>query len=288
MPVFISYSHQNKEFVDSLAVQLVRQNVNVWLDRWELSIGDSIIERVQKAIDGSSALLVILSKASVASEWCNKEINAGFLRELEERRVVVLPVVLEDCDIPIFARGKLYADFRKNFDDGMRVLIEGISKITNPNLGRTKGPDFHTDWSVDWGDYDGIFGMTFTYVQQVVDQPYTCLTVIDIVTDEQSNLEYLRYSAKHGNEAARSRIVQIVHDYINSVPDIRPLLANERLQKSTYVIHKPGMKGSYHLRVIARRLGEDTGRNILINVSSLLRETYKHAEEVLAEIQRSA
>jgi hypothetical protein len=151
MPVFISYSHSNKEFVDKLAIQLVRNNVNVWVDRWELALGDSIVDRVQEAIDGASALLVILSKSSVASPWCNKELSAGFLRELEERRVVVLPVMLEDCDVPVFARGKLFADFRKNFDDGLRVVLEGIAKVTNPHLSRTKAPTFHTDWSVDWG-----------------------------------------------------------------------------------------------------------------------------------------
>ncbi len=45
-------------------MQLVARNVNIWLDRWELSLGDSLIEKVQGAVDGASALLVILSKAS--------------------------------------------------------------------------------------------------------------------------------------------------------------------------------------------------------------------------------
>ena len=38
MPIFISYSHENKEFVDKLARQLVAHNINIWLDRWELSV----------------------------------------------------------------------------------------------------------------------------------------------------------------------------------------------------------------------------------------------------------
>ncbi|WP_154173251.1 toll/interleukin-1 receptor domain-containing protein [Vibrio metoecus] len=136
MPVFISYSHENKDFVDQLAIQLVQHNVNIWLDRWELSIGDSIIDKVQEAADGASALLVILSNASVASEWCKKELSAGLLRELEEKRVVIMPVLLEDCKIPLFARGKLYADFRTNFDDGLKTVLEGIAKVTNPFLSR--------------------------------------------------------------------------------------------------------------------------------------------------------
>jgi len=80
MPIFISYSHQDKDFVDRLSKQLVAHNVNVWLDGWELNIGDSILEKVQEAIDESSALLVILSNSSAASEWCKKEINSGLLK----------------------------------------------------------------------------------------------------------------------------------------------------------------------------------------------------------------
>ena len=35
MPLFISYSHSDKNFVDRLAAQLVLRKVHVWLDRWE-------------------------------------------------------------------------------------------------------------------------------------------------------------------------------------------------------------------------------------------------------------
>ena len=91
MPVFISYSHKDKEFVDELAGNLVLERHNVWLDRWELNVGDSIVERIQNALTESSAMLVILSKHSVESEWCKKELNAGIVRELDEKKVVVLP-----------------------------------------------------------------------------------------------------------------------------------------------------------------------------------------------------
>ena len=117
MPVFISYSHQDKNFVEKFASQLVANKAKVWLDTWELNVGDSLITRVQEAISGASALLVILSKTSVASEWCKKELSSGLIRELEEKRVVVLPVLIEDCEIPMFLRDKLYADFRDNFDN---------------------------------------------------------------------------------------------------------------------------------------------------------------------------
>jgi len=41
------------------------------------------------------------------------------MRELDEKRVVVLPVIVEECDIPLFLREKMYADLRTNFNTGL-------------------------------------------------------------------------------------------------------------------------------------------------------------------------
>ncbi len=84
MPILISYAHEDKEFAEKLAVHLVRQKAHVWIDQWELKVGDSILEKIQSAIKTASALLIVLSKASVASEWCRRELSAGLMRELEE------------------------------------------------------------------------------------------------------------------------------------------------------------------------------------------------------------
>jgi hypothetical protein len=65
MPVFISHSHQDKDFVDKLATHLIMANAHVWVDRWEIKVGESILNRVQNVIDGASAVLFVLSKASV-------------------------------------------------------------------------------------------------------------------------------------------------------------------------------------------------------------------------------
>src|SRR5712691_6770427 len=136
MPVFISYSHQDERFATRLAAQLVKHKARVWIDQWELHVGDSLLERIQAAMQGASALIVILSKAAVDSEWCKKELSSGLLRELEERKVVVLPVLMEDCQIPLFVRGKRYADFRHDFDRGLQDILEAVAAVTSDSLGR--------------------------------------------------------------------------------------------------------------------------------------------------------
>lgn len=279
MPVFISYSHSDSEFTEKLARQLVAHNASVWLDKWELSVGDSLIERVQNAVEGSSALIVVISKASVESEWCKKELNSGLLRELEEKRVVVMPALIEDCDIPIFVRGKLYADFRTNFDEGLEAIIQSIAKVTSDSLGRIDEPEFHVDWAIDWGTFaKDLFALRITLVEQAVDQPYSCLTTINIIADDEGTQQYQHTSESKGGEYARFKIVELLADAVENGREIRPQLSDQFEKTMTFPLIDESSDAVYMVSVSTRRLGEDTGRDILLNVGGqleIIRNTLK-------------
>jgi TIR domain len=281
MPIFISYSHNDKAFVDRLATQLVRRNVNIWLDRWELSVGDSLLERIQEAVDGATALLVILSKASSASEWCKKELSAGLLRELEEKRIVVMPVMLEDCEVPVFARGKLFADFRKDFDLGLRAVIEGVAKVATASLGRFTEPTYHTDWSIDWGDVNGSTAIIANYVQLPIKQQYTCLTNVEILANPTATRIFEDTKVANGVETAKLHVLGLLAHKLTDQGGLKPQLSNEREQVFRYLLEGPVHDEIYHARIGVRRLGEDTGRDILVNTSGIISETYEHMKDVL-------
>jgi len=122
--VFISHSSADKDFVERLAIDLRNNAVGVWLDKWETRVPDSILNKISQGIEQSAFLAVVLSKASVRSEWVRKELNAALMLEIEGRRVVVLPILLEECDIPVLLKEKRYADFSHNYRDGFNALLE--------------------------------------------------------------------------------------------------------------------------------------------------------------------
>jgi hypothetical protein len=113
MAIFISYNRNDVGFVDWLARKLVVRRHHIWLDRWEMNVGDSLITKIQAALTESDAILIVLSKNSLASEWCKKELNSGLVRELEEKRVLVLPCAIDDCEIPLFFEGEGVRGFQK-------------------------------------------------------------------------------------------------------------------------------------------------------------------------------
>lgn len=270
MPIFISYSHADKDFATRLAHQLVMHKANVWIDEWELHVGDSLIDRIQQAIQDSSALLVILSKSFVESEWCKKELSGGLIRELEERRVVVLPVLLEDCKIPIFLKDKLYADFRKDFDKGLKAVLESIARVTSENLRRTESPEGHVDWAVDWGMFEGYLTLTLITVEQATHVPFTVLTEIRVLANETATRRYKALARVGLSWAERGRIlVQIAE--ASQAADLRFRLEDEHGKLASFVIAEKNSDAGYQARVISRRLGEDTGRDILLDVTGQLR-----------------
>jgi len=277
MPVFISYNNRDSDFATKLALQLVKHKARVWIDQWELHVGDSIIDHIQNAIQGASALLVILSKSSIESEWCKKELSSGLLRELEEQRVIVLPLLIEDCEIPLFLRGKLYADFRTDFDEGLEKVLEAIARVTSENLGRHEDPEWIIDWAIDEGFIDDIFTMKIILVEQAKDQPYSTLTEILVVANNLGTERYLKFIEEGIAWIEQAIIIEMLAEEFKE-KDFRVLLEDQhpKIKKITMQDSKSGT--AYNILVTSRRLGQDTGRDILLNLSGqfqMIREAQK-------------
>jgi hypothetical protein len=136
--VFISHSHQDNEFVEKLAEDIEDAGVNCWLDLWEIQVGDSLRKKVEGGIKAADWLVVILSQFSVKSKWVEQELNMGFVRELENRNVFILPIVIDQCEIPLSLRDKLYADFRHDYQHGLDTVTTRILNISPSERARLR------------------------------------------------------------------------------------------------------------------------------------------------------
>lgn len=271
MPVFISYSHEDKLFAQSLAANLVKHKASVWLDDWEVVAGESLIERIQSAIQGASALVVVLSKASVESVWCKKEVVAGIQRELEEKRILVIPALLEKCDAPLFLRDKKYADFQKNFDDGLAAILVAIAKFSNPTLGRIEKDEYLTDWSYDWFYVADLFYLKFTLVQHSKHWPYSVLSTIVITSSEQATQRYRNYEIANLSTIGHLVIVESVLMALEN-KEFFVVLEDNFPKRKEIDVWDPKLNLGYSLTLECRRLGEDTGRDILMHGADEIRK----------------
>lgn len=132
--VFLSHSSEDHSFVEKLASDLNRRGINVWFDKYELKVGDSLRQKIfDEGIDKSDFVVVVFSKASLRNNWVQREMNAAFALEMRKREVCILPILLdvEYAEVPSFLADIKMANFTNNYKDG---LIELISAILNKNV----------------------------------------------------------------------------------------------------------------------------------------------------------
>jgi hypothetical protein len=130
---FISYSAQNKTFADRLYADLQNKGVRCWFAPHDIQGGKKIHEQIDDAIRVYDKLLLILSPASMNSEWVKTEIAGARQKELRESRRVLFPISL----VP-YETIKLW----KNFDAD-----------TGKDSGREIREYFIPDFS-GWKDHD--------------------------------------------------------------------------------------------------------------------------------------
>jgi hypothetical protein len=135
--VFLSHSHADKPFVRRLASHLRHHGHIVWIDEAEILVGDSLITKIGEGLDRVEYVLAVLSKTSVKSEWVKKELDIAMNKEIGAKRVVVLPILLDDVDLPQFLVGKKYADFRDGgrFEDALTDVVRALGRgAASPRL----------------------------------------------------------------------------------------------------------------------------------------------------------
>jgi hypothetical protein len=94
---FISYSSKDQDFAKRLHADLQAKGVRCWYAPHHIIGGKKIHEQIDEAIRHHE-LLLILSPASIESEWVKTEIARARKREVREQRRVLFPIRLVDFE----------------------------------------------------------------------------------------------------------------------------------------------------------------------------------------------
>ena len=136
--IFLSHSHNDREFAERLARALVVHGQDVWFDKWDIQPGDSIVNKIfEEGLASAAAFAIVLSKESVRSSWVREELNVATIRRIEDL-VRVMPILKEDVEIPISLRTLHWVDMRTDFDGGVRSILNALAGVSDkPPLGET-------------------------------------------------------------------------------------------------------------------------------------------------------
>src|SRR5262249_25557642 len=108
--------------------ELQRQEISVWLDRHEISAGESIFERVNAGLETSRLGVLFLSPAYLNEEsgWPRAEMNFFFQRRMRIRT----PFIVYNIGIPHSSLPPVLRDYRyiRHGPAGIRELVQAIRR----------------------------------------------------------------------------------------------------------------------------------------------------------------
>jgi hypothetical protein len=146
---FISHSTKDAEFCTKLYENMKREKLSVYYAPEEMKGGQKIHEQLYEAIGNHNKLILVLSEASMSSNWVQREIQAARKRERMEGRQMLFPIRLIDYEkikgwklevtsdgedlveeickyyIPDFSNWKNYDKFNTEFDKLLKALRAG-------------------------------------------------------------------------------------------------------------------------------------------------------------------
>lgn len=149
--IFISYAHQDSDFVEQLVASLKQYpKLDIKYDKRILVPGDSLFD-IFTEIEQSDFFLVVISKSSVQSNWVKEELSTAFIRRVQVGNITIIPLIIEDAKIPPAISDTIYVDFREDFAKAFKKLVNTFNLMTAPRLAHpdielfTSAENFPTD-----------------------------------------------------------------------------------------------------------------------------------------------
>ncbi|MDX2034668.1 MAG: toll/interleukin-1 receptor domain-containing protein [Blastocatellia bacterium] len=117
--IFMSYSRREVGFIDDLTYRLEKEGYNVWLDYRSLVPGTPWANQIDKGVDEADVILLVVSKASIASQYVELE----WRRVIAEEKKRIILLIFEAVDLPPELEKYEWVDFREDYEAGIRELV---------------------------------------------------------------------------------------------------------------------------------------------------------------------
>lgn len=137
--VFVSHASEDKDsFVLEFATKLRAHGVDAWVDKWEMLPGDKLIHKIfEEGLKAPDAFIIVLSKTSITKPWVREELDVAAVKRISNG-MKLIPVVIDDCEIPGVLTATLYEKFDKpeNYNASFDRVLSAIFNLSSkPPLG---------------------------------------------------------------------------------------------------------------------------------------------------------
>ena len=124
--VFLSHSSEDRDLALKIARDLRAAGIIVWLDEWEILVGDSISQKVEEGLQDCPFVAVLLTRHSVESGWVAKEWQSKIGEEAHAGKTVILPLKGDSCEVPLLLQDRKSADLQRDYSSGLNELVAAV------------------------------------------------------------------------------------------------------------------------------------------------------------------
>ncbi|MDQ3725374.1 MAG: toll/interleukin-1 receptor domain-containing protein [Actinomycetota bacterium] len=142
MRVFFSHASEDKPVVEQVFSRIADEfpDVKGWLDRFEISGGDDLLDKLAEGIDTADRFLIFLSERSIDKPWVKLELKKALMAEIEGVKAeFIIPIKLGAISkFPAFIESKYYIDLQalteEEWLNEIHAAISGVRASTNVDL----------------------------------------------------------------------------------------------------------------------------------------------------------
>ena len=188
--VFISHRSDDKPWVRTLATNLQKAGLTVFLDEWELVPGDSFIAGLEQGLENSAGGVLVCTPGALESGWVRAEYDRMIARRASRGDGFRLVPIVLDPDAPKFPflKSVHHVDFSQpdRYRESFARLLCGLK-------GKPPGPSPWYEGDLETADYsryaapltNGLLQPARAWVDQVFEALYSRRAVVMPAPDDR-------------------------------------------------------------------------------------------------------
>jgi uracil-DNA glycosylase len=120
--LFISYATEDVSFARRIANSMQSANVEVWIAPDSIHPGEDFVDAIQRGLENTTHLLVVMSPDAVESSWVKLEMNTAIRLE-RSGQLSIMPISYRACEPPVLWGAYDWVEYEGEYDKLVKNLL---------------------------------------------------------------------------------------------------------------------------------------------------------------------